>query len=217
MKIFLDTANIEEIREGVSLGLVDGVTTNPSLLAKEGSSLEEAAQEICDLVEGPISLECVSTDAQSMIEEGRRLARIDPNVVVKVPMVREGVKALRVLAQEGIPVNVTLIFSPAQALLAAKNGAAYVSPFVGRIDDISGDGMQVVAEILTIFDNYAFETEVLVASVRHPRHVLESARMGADVATVPYKVLEQLLKHPLTDIGQEKFLADHRKSNQAVH
>ncbi|HSR67008.1 MAG TPA: fructose-6-phosphate aldolase [Acidobacteriota bacterium] len=217
MKIFLDTANIDEIREGASLGLVDGVTTNPSLLAKEGASLEEAAEEICDLVEGPISLECVSTDAQGMIEEGRKLSRIDPNVVVKVPMIREGVKALRVLAQEGIPVNVTLIFSPSQALLAAKNGAAYVSPFVGRIDDISGDGMQTVAEILTIYDNYAFETEVLVASVRHTRHVVEAARLGADIATIPYKILEQLLKHPLTDIGQEKFLADHRKSNQPVH
>jgi transaldolase len=214
MKFFLDTANLEEIRQGASLGIVDGITTNPSLIAKEGRPLEEVAREICSIVDGPISLEVVSTTAEEMVREARKLASIHPNVVVKLPMIREGLKALKIVSGEGFRVNVTLIFSPLQALLAAKNGAAYVSPFVGRLDDISTDGMEVVADILDVYAPYEFETEVLVASVRHPMHVLQAARLGADVVTLPYKTLEQMLKHPLTDIGQEKFLADWRKSQE---
>lgn len=212
MKFFLDTADVDEIRKGASLGVVDGVTTNPSLIAMTGRSLEEVAQEICDIVDGPLSLEVVSTDAPQMIEEGRKLAQIHKNVVVKIPMIREGLKALKVLSEEGIRVNVTLIFSPLQALLAAKNGATYVSPFVGRLDDISSEGLDMVGQIIEIYDTYGFETEVLVASVRSPMHVLEAARMGADIATIPYKTLEQMLKHPLTDIGLEKFLSDWRRA-----
>lgn len=217
MKFFLDTANIEEIRQSVSLGLVDGITTNPSLVAKEGRDLEEVAKEICDLVDGPVSLEVVSTSAPEIIEEARRLAKIHKNVVVKIPMIREGLKALHVVAQEGIRVNVTLIFSANQALLAAKNGAVIVSPFVGRLDDISSSGMELISDIIQIYNNYQFKTEVLVASIRSPIHVLEAAKMGAHIATLPSKVLEQLLKHPLTDIGLEKFLADWEKQNQLVH
>ena len=217
MKFFLDTANIEEIRQSVSLGLVDGITTNPSLVAKEGRDLEEVAKEICDLVDGPVSLEVVSTGAPEIIEEARRLAKIHKNVVVKIPMIREGLKALHVVAQEGIRVNVTLIFSANQALLAAKNGAVIVSPFVGRLDDISSSGMELISDIIQIYNNYQFKTEVLVASIRSPIHVLEAAKMGAHIATLPSKVLEQLLKHPLTDIGLEKFLADWEKQNQLVH
>ncbi len=216
MKFFLDTANLEDIREGVSLGIVDGVTTNPSLIAKEGRPLEEVAREICDLVEGPVSLEVVSTEASKIITEARKLAKIHENILVKIPMIREGLKALHVVTQEGIRVNVTLIFSANQALLAAKNGATVVSPFCGRLDDIGTDSMDLIADILTIYDNYQFDTEVLVASVRHPMHVLESARMGADIATMPLKVMEQLLKHPLTDIGLEKFLADWEKQKELV-
>ena len=193
MKFFLDTANIEEIRRGVELGLVDGVTTNPSLIAKEGRDLEEMALEICELV------------------EARYLAGLHKNVYVKLPMIREGLKALHVVAQEGISVNVTLIFSPGQALLAAKNGAAIVSPFIGRLDDISQEGMGLISEILLMYENYDFDTEVLVASVRNPVHVVQAAKMGAEIATLPAKVLEQLMKHPLTDIGLEKFLADWNK------
>lgn len=217
MKFFLDTANIEEIRQSVSLGLVDGITTNPSLVAKEGRDLEEVAKEICDLVDGPVSLEVVSTSAPEIIEEARRLAKIHKNVVVKIPMIREGLKALHVVAQEGIRVNVTLIFSANQALLAAKNGAVIVSPFVGRLDDISSSGMELISDIIQIYNNYQFKTEVLVASIRSPIHVLEAAKMGAHIATLPSKVLGQLLKHPLTDIGLEKFLADWEKQNQLVH
>jgi transaldolase len=217
MKFFLDTANIEEIRQSVSLGLVDGITTNPSLVAKEGRDLEEVAKEICDLVDGPVSLEVVSTSAPEIIEEARRLAKIHKNVVVKIPMIREGLKALHVVAQEGIRVNVTLIFSANQALLAAKNGAVIVSPFVGRLDDISSSGMELISDIIQIYNNYQFKTEVLVASIRSPIHVLEAAKIGAHIATLPSKVLEQLLKHPLTDIGLEKFLADWEKQNQLVH
>ncbi len=217
MKFFLDTANIEEIRQSVSLGLVDGITTNPSLVAKEGRDLEEVAKEICDLVDGPVSLEVVSTSAPEIIEEARRLAKIHKNVVVKIPMIREGLKALHIVAQEGIRVNVTLIFSANQALLAAKNGAVIVSPFVGRLDDISSSGMELISDIIQIYNNYQFKTEVLVASIRSPIHVLEAAKMGAHIATLPSKILEQLLKHPLTDIGLEKFLADWEKQNQLVH
>ncbi|MDE2927501.1 MAG: fructose-6-phosphate aldolase [Acidobacteriota bacterium] len=208
MKFFLDTANLEEIRRGVELGLVDGVTTNPSLIAKEGRDLEELALEICELVDGPVNLEVVSTDARGMIEEARHLSSLHKNVYVKLPMIREGLKALNVVSQEGISVNVTLIFSPGQALLAAKNGAAIVSPFIGRLDDISQEGMGLISEILLMYENYDFDTEVLVASVRNPVHVVEAAKMGAEIATLPAKVLEQLMKHPLTDIGLEKFLAD---------
>ena len=217
MKFFLDTANIEEIRKGVSLGLVDGVTTNPSLVAKEGKSLEDVAKEICDLVDGPVSLEVVSTESKDIIEEARRLAKVHENAVVKIPMIEEGLKALKVVSQEGIRVNVTLVFSATQALLAAKNGAIIVSPFVGRLDDISTDGMDLISDILTIYDNYGFETEVLVASIRGPMHVLQSALMGAHIATMPYKTMAQMVKHPLSDIGLKKFLADWEKQKQLVH
>jgi transaldolase len=212
MKFFLDTADVDEIREGVSLGVVDGVTTNPSLIAKTGQTLEAVAREIGGIMDGPLSLEVVSTEADAMVEEGRELAAIHPSVVVKIPMIREGLKALKRLSVEGVKVNVTLVFSPLQALLAAKNGATYVSPFVGRLDDISTDGLDVVSDIIEIYDAYGFETEVLVASVRHPLHVLEAARLGADIATVPFKLLDQMLRHPLTDIGLEKFLSDWRKA-----
>jgi transaldolase len=217
MKFFLDTANVDEIRQGVSLGIVDGVTTNPSLVAKEGRSLDEVAIEICDLVDGPVSLEVVSTESAQIVEEARRLAKIHPNVVVKIPMIREGLKALHVVAQEGIRVNVTLTFSATQALLAAKNGATFVSPFIGRLDDISTSGMPLIADIIEIYNNYQFKTEILAASLRHPLHVLEAAKLGAHIATLPYKVMEQLLKHPLTDIGLEKFLSDWEKQKQLVH
>ncbi len=216
MKLFLDTANIEEIREAASLGVIDGVTTNPSLVAKEGRSLEDVAKEICEIVDGPISLEVVSTDSDGMLEEARKLAKIHANAVVKLPTTREGLKALRVLSREGIKVNMTLVFQAAQALLVAKNGAAFVSPFIGRLDDISNDGLQLISDIVTIYENYGFPTEVLVASVRNPLHVIESAKMGAHVCTLPYKVFQQLLKHPLTDIGLEKFLADYRKQQQQL-
>lgn len=211
MKLFLDTANIEEIRAGAELGIVDGVTTNPTLVAREGKALEEVAREICEIVDGPISLEVTSVEAEEMIREAHSLAQIHPNVVVKLPMVREGLKALKRLSGEDIRVNATLIFSPLQALLAAKNGAAYVSPFIGRLDDVGTDGLSLVAEIIEIYDAYGFETEVLVASVRHPIHVVEAAKMGADIATVPYRILEQMIKHPLTEMGLEKFLADWNK------
>ena len=217
MKFFLDTANVDEIREGVSMGLVDGVTTNPSLVAKEGRDLEEVAREICDLVDGPVSLEVISTDSKEMVQEARRLAKIHENVVVKIPMIKEGVKALHVVSQEGIRVNITLVFSVAQALLAAKNGATIVSPFVGRLDDISIDGLDLIADILTVYENYEYKTEVLVASIRHPLHVVEAAKMGAHIATLPSKILDQLVRHPLSDIGLQKFLADWEKQKQPVH
>ena len=216
MKFFLDTANIEEIREGAQLGVIDGVTTNPSLIAKEGRRLVDVANEIVELVDGPISLEVVSTDVAGMLEEGRRLAGIHDNIVVKLPTIPAGLKALKTLSGEGIRVNMTLVFQPAQALLVAKNGAAYVSPFVGRVDDVSSDGMEIISDILTIYDNYGFETEVLVASVRHPLHVVEAARMGADVATMPLATLQKLIHHPLTDIGLESFLSDYRKQTELV-
>jgi len=211
MKFFIDTANIGEIKEGISLGMADGVTTNPSLIAKENRGFDEVVREILDLVDGPVSLEVLSLEAGAMVEEGKKLSRLGDNVVIKVPITTEGLKATRIFADEGIRVNQTLIFSPLQALMAAKAGAAYVSPFVGRLDDISHNGMELVEQIITIFNNYGFETEVIVASVRHPLHVLEAALMGADIATIPFKVIAQLARHPLTDKGIEMFLADWNK------
>ena len=212
MKIFIDTANVDEIREANEWGILDGVTTNPSLVSKTGRALDSVIQEICAIVDGPISAEVVSVDATGMVEEGERLAAIHPNVVVKVPMIPEGLKATKILNGYGIPVNVTLIFSPAQALLAAKAGATYASPFVGRLDDISEDGMHLVEQIVRIYKNYGYPTQVLVASVRHPVHFVRSAELGAHVATCPFSVIQQLMKHPLTDIGLERFLADHHKA-----
>jgi transaldolase len=211
MKFFIDTANIEEIKKAHDLGLLDGVTTNPSLVAKEGRDFEDLIKEICSIVEGPVNAEVVSTDAQGIIKEGRELVKLADNIVVKVPLIREGLKAVKVLNEEKIKTNVTLCFSPIQALMAAKAGAAYISPFVGRLDDISHLGMELVEQILSIYENYGYDTEVIVASIRNPIHVLDAALMGADIATVPYKVMEQLIKHPLTDIGLEKFLADWNK------
>ncbi len=211
MKIFIDSADIEEIREANSLGVIDGVTTNPSLVAKTGRPFEQALADICAEVDGPVSAEVLSTEAPAMIEEGRRLAALHDNIVVKIPMISEGLKATRVLSSEGIGVNVTLIFQPAQGLLAAKAGAAYLSPFVGRLDDISEDGMAMVGTLLQILSNYDYDAEVLVASIRNPLHFLEAARMGADVATCPLSVINQLTKHPLTDHGLAKFLADWEK------
>ncbi|HOO90863.1 MAG TPA: fructose-6-phosphate aldolase [Syntrophales bacterium] len=211
MKFFIDTGNIDEIKEGLSLGMVDGVTTNPSLVAKEKKDFDTVVREILEIVDGPVSLEVVSEDAQGMAAEGIKLSKLAENVVVKVPMTTEGLKATRMLADQGISVNQTLIFSPVQALLAAKAGADYVSPFVGRLDDISHNGMDLVEKILTIFDNYMFGCEVIVASIRHPLHVLDAALLGADIATIPFKVIQQLAGHPLTDIGVEKFMADWRR------
>jgi len=211
MKFFIDSANIDDIKNGISLGMVDGVTTNPSLIAKEKRNFEEVVKEILELVDGPVSLEVVSTDVQGMVREGKKLVKLGDNAVIKVPMTTEGLKATKIFAHNGIKVNQTLIFSPVQALMAAKAGAAYVSPFVGRLDDVCHDGMEIVEQIITIYDNYGFETEVIVASVRHPRHVLEAALIGADVATIPLKVIEQLARHPLTDKGIDLFLADWKK------
>ncbi|HEB49613.1 MAG TPA: fructose-6-phosphate aldolase [Desulfobulbus sp.] len=211
MKFFIDTANIEEIRKGLELGMVDGVTTNPSLVAKEQRPFLEILNDICGIVDGPISAEVVSLDAEGMVREARELAGISDNIVIKVPMIEEGLKAVKRLTAEKIKTNVTLIFSSTQALLAAKAGATYVSPFVGRLDDISSNGMDLIGDIMTIFGNYGFDTEVIVASVRNPMHVVESALMGAHIATIPYKVIAQLARHPLTDIGMEKFLADWEK------
>ncbi|HIQ49102.1 MAG TPA: fructose-6-phosphate aldolase, partial [Aquifex aeolicus] len=198
MKFFLDTANIEEIKKASEWGILDGVTTNPTLISKTGRPFKEVVQEILEIVDGPVSLETVSLDAEGMIREGKLLAEMGENVVVKIPMTPEGLKAVQALESEGIPTNVTLVFSPTQALLAAKAGASYVSPFVGRLDDISGEGMKLIEEIKTIFTNYEFDTEIIVASVRHPMHVLEAAIIGADICTMPFKVMEQLFKHPLT-------------------
>jgi len=211
MNLFLDTANVEEIKEAYSWGVISGVTTNPSLVAKEGKEFFPTIQEIAAIVDGPISAEAVSTDAEGMIREARQLAALAPNVVVKLPMTTASLKATKVLAAEGIRVNMTLIFSANQALLAALAGAAYVSPFVGRLDDIGHDGMDVVAEIVEIFANYGMPTEVIAASIRHPAHVLQAAHAGADIATVPYKVLQTMTGHPLTDAGIERFLADYRR------
>lgn len=214
MKFFIDTADVAEIKEAASMGMIDGVTTNPSLVAKTGRKFREVLLEICDIVKGPVSAEVVSLTCDEMMKEARELAALRPNIVVKIPLVPEGLKAVKVCTDEGIKTNVTLCFSAPQALLAAKAGATYISPFVGRIDDKSGDGMQVVADILEIYDNYGYATEVLVASVRHPMHVLEAAKLGAHVSTCPLKVLLQLTQHPLTDIGLETFLADWKKVPQ---
>ena len=211
MKFFIDTANVEEIKEGMRLGMVDGVTTNPSLVAKEKRGFDAVIRDILDLVDGPVSLEVISLEAEGMVREGRKLAKLGKQAVIKVPMTEEGLKATRTLSNDGIRVNQTLVFSPLQALMAAKAGAAYVSPFVGRLDDIAHDGMELVDQIITIYGNYGYETEVIVASVRHPGHVLEAALMGADIATIPYKVIAQMAKHPLTDRGIEAFLADWKK------
>ncbi len=211
MKFFIDTANLAEIREAHAMGLIDGVTTNPSLIAKENGSFQELLTEICKIVQGPVSAEVVSLEAKAMVKDAKALAKIADNIVIKVPMTTEGIKAAKMLTDAGIKTNVTLVFSPVQALLAAKVGATFVSPFVGGLDDISSTGMDLVRDIISIYDNYGFTTEIIVASIRHPVHVLESALMGADVATIPFKVIAQLAKHPLTDIGLENFLADWKK------
>ncbi len=215
MKFFLDTANLDEIRRIASMGILDGVTTNPSLIAKEsGKPFEQIIQEICSIVDGPISAEVISLEAAGMLEEGRKLAKIHPNVVVKVPLTAEGLKAAKAFKAEGIRTNVTLCFSATQALMAAKAGATYVSPFVGRLDDIGLDGMELIREIVAIYENYGYDTQVLAASIRQPRHVTDSALAGAHVATIPTKVFDQMLKHPLTDKGIEGFLADWKKSGR---
>ena len=215
MKLFVDTSSVKDIKALAELGIIDGVTTNPSLMAKEGGDPRQILKEICRIVQGPVSGEVVATDAEGMVREGRELAALDEHVVVKVPFTREGVKACKTLSSEGTPVNVTLIFSATQALLAAKVGASYVSPFVGRLDDISSSGMNLIEEIVDIFENYSFPTEVLVASTRSPMHIVEAARMGADICTCPAALIEQLFKHPLTDIGLEKFLKDWEKAQAA--
>ncbi|MEK7749074.1 MAG: fructose-6-phosphate aldolase [Bacteroidota bacterium] len=212
MKIFIDSANLEEIKEAASMGVLDGVTTNPSLVAKEGKDFKKLLEEICNVVDGDISAEVVSTNAEGMMKEGRELARIHKNIVVKVPLIKEGLKAVKSLKQEGIRTNVTLCFSPNQALLAAKAGAYIISPFIGRLDDISHEGMDLIRQIVTIYRNYNYKTQVLVASVRHPMHVVDAAMIGADICTLPFKVIEQLIKHPLTDMGLDRFLADWKKS-----
>lgn len=211
MKFFLDTADVREIREGWSMGVVDGVTTNPSLVAKTGRGFREILEEICSFMVGPVSAEVVSTDAEGMMREGREYAAIHKNIVIKIPLIKEGLKAVRILGQERIRTNVTLCFSANQALLAAKAGASYISPFIGRLDDQGQVGMELIRDIKAIYSNYGFKTEILVASIRHPIHVLEAAKIGADVATMPFEVLEKLVKHPLTDIGLKRFLEDWKK------
>lgn len=213
MKIYLDTGNVKEIAEAARMGILDGVTTNPSLVSKEGRDFKDLILEICQLVDGPVSAEVVSVEAEAMVKEGLELARIHPNVVVKCPLIPEGLAATKRLAAEGIRVNVTLCFSPTQALLAAKAGAWCVSPFIGRLDDVSSDGMELIRQIVTIFHNYDYPTQVLVASVRHPQHVVEAALVGGDICTMPFGVFQQLAKHPLTDIGLKKFLADWEARN----
>ena len=214
MKFFIDTANIAEIKEANSMGMVDGVTTNPSLIAKEGRDFETVIREICDIVDGPISAEVISLDTAGMLKEARHLAAIHKNIVVKIPMTIDGLKAVRTLSEEEIHTNVTLVFSPLQALMAAKAGATYVSPFVGRLDDLSQDGMVLVEQMVEIYNNYAFETEIIVASVRNPLHVLDAALAGADIATIPFSVLSRLAAHPMTDKGIETFLNDWKKSGK---
>jgi transaldolase len=214
MKIFIDSGDIAEIKEAQSMGVIDGVTTNPSLLAKGGKPTRVAIAEICEIVDGPVSAEVLATDKDGIVREGRELAKLHDNVVVKVPLIEDGLKAVRIFAAEGIKTNVTLCFSASQALLAAKAGATYISPFVGRIDDISGEGMDLIEQIVRIYDNYDFDTQVLTASVRHPVHFVQAALIGSHVATIPLKVIKQLLKHPLTDLGLAQFLADAKKIPQ---
>ena len=215
MKFFLDTANLDEIREAASLGLADGVTTNPSLIAKEGDvDFKQHIGAICEIVTGPVSAECTSEDTEGMLREGREYAQIASNVVIKCPLTKAGLKATRALSNEGIKVNVTLCFSAAQAILAAKAGASFISPFLGRLDDIGENGLDLLGDIVEIYSNYAWPTEVLAASIRHPIHAIEAARMGADIATMPFKVIDQMFNHPLTDKGQAQFLADWRKSGR---
>jgi transaldolase len=211
MKIFLDTANLDEIRAGAALGIVDGVTTNPSLVAKEGKDFKTLVSQICEIIPGPVSAEVVSRDCEGMIKEARQLSRIAENIIVKLPTINEGVKALKICTEEGIKTNLTLVFQPLQALVVAKVGATFCSPFLGRLDDIGHDGMALIDEIRAIYDNYGFHTQILAASLRHPLHVVQAAKAGADIGTMPFKVFDQLLNHPLTDIGLEKFLADWQK------
>ena len=211
MKFFIDTANLDEIKEAASLGILDGVTTNPSLVSKEGKDFRKLLDEILKIVDGPVSAEVISIDYEGILKEGRDLAKIHKNIVVKIPLIKEGLKACKTLTSEGIKVNVTLCFSPTQAILAAKAGATYISPFVGRLDDISTSGMDLISQIVQIYRNYNYKTEVLVASVRHPLHVVEAALIGADVCTIPFDVIKKMFNHPLTDIGLEKFLGDWKK------
>ncbi len=211
MKFFIDTANLDEIREAASIGILDGVTTNPTLISREPGQPHEIFKAICEIVDGPVSAEAISLDWEGMVTEGRELAKIHPNIVVKIPMTKDGLKAVKQLSSEGIRTNVTLVFSSVQALLAARAGASFVSPFVGRLDDIATPGMELVQEIKQMFDNYMLETEIIVASIRHSMHVVESAMIGADIATIPFKVIEQIMKHPLTDRGIESFLSDWEK------
>lgn len=211
MKFFIDTANIEDIREAASLGIIDGVTTNPTLLSREKGTYKDILKEICSILPGPVSAEVVSLDAEGMVREGKELCKIADNIIIKVPCIREGIKAIAMFKKEGIQTNATLNFSANQGLVVAKAGATYVSPFVGRIDDVGNPGMELVRELVTVYNNYSFSTQIIVSSIRHAQHVYEAALCGADVATIPYKVLEQLIKHPLTDVGIEKFLADWEK------
>jgi len=211
VKFFIDTANVAEIKEAAAMGVLDGVTTNPSLAARESAPYHDLLKEICRIVDGPVSAEVIATDTAGMVSEARQLMKLGDNIVVKIPTILQGLTAIKTLKQEGIKTNATLVFSPTQALLVAKAGAAYVSPFVGRLDDVSSDGMALVADIIQIYRNYSFETEVLVASVRDPMHVVDAARLGADVCTMPFKVIKQLINHPLTDIGLAKFLEDYKK------
>ena len=211
MQFFIDTGNIEEIKKANDLGLLDGVTTNPTLVAREGREFKELIKEICSIVDGPVNAEVVSTETEGMINEARELVKLADNIVVKIPLIEDGLRAVKSLTGESIKTNVTLCFSPTQALMAAKAGAAYISPFVGRLDDISNRGMDLVEQIIAIYDNYGFETEIIVASIRNPTHVVDAALMGADIATMPFNVIKQLIKHPLTEIGLEKFLADWKK------
>lgn len=214
MKIFIDTANVKEIKEATSLGLIDGVTTNPSLMAKEGRNPDQVLKEICDLVSGPVSAEVISLDADGMIKEARQLVKLANNIVIKLPLTKEGLKAVKILSADNIKTNVTLCFSAAQALLVAKAGATYVSPFIGRLDDLAQEGMNLIGDIKKIYQNYNFKTQIIVASVRNPMHVINAALLGADIATIPFTVIEQLIKHPLTDLGISRFLEDHKRIPQ---
>jgi len=211
VKIFIDTANIKEIKEAISLGVIDGVTTNPTLISKENRKASDLLQEICSLVNGPVSAEVISLDAQGMVKEARELSKLAKNIAIKIPLVKDGLKAVKVLSGEGIKTNVTLCFSPSQALLVAKTGADYISPFIGRLDDISQVGMELIRDIKKIYANYNFKTQIIVASIRNPLHVVDAALLGADIATIPFAVIEQLIKHPLTDIGIQRFLEDYKK------